>query len=110
MLLSQACQATSQMDMAVNYRWNLPCFPAAVQHRTDDVLEKEVAVSHSMAWMDTVGLVLFSHLPFNTTTNTPQPSLAFQQVALGCAEAAGQSFLLLLLLITLADSMNGATS
>lgn len=94
----------------------LPCFPAAVQHRADDVLVKEVAVSlhkhviSSVAWMDTVGLVLFSHLPFNTTTNTPQPSLAFQQVALGCAEAAGQSFLLLLLLITLADSMNGAKS
>lgn len=26
MLLSQACQATSQMDMAVNYRWNCHAF------------------------------------------------------------------------------------
>lgn len=40
------------------------------------MLVKEVAVSHSMAWLDTVGLVLFSHLPFNSTTNTTQPSLA----------------------------------
>lgn len=29
MLLSQACQAAPQMDIPVNYRLNLPCFPAA---------------------------------------------------------------------------------
>lgn len=77
MLLSQACQATSQMDIPVNYRSNLPCFPAAVEHRADDMLVKEVSVCHCMAWLvGTVGLVLFSHLPCNATTNTRQPSLA----------------------------------
>lgn len=49
MLLSQACQAAFQIDIPVNYRSNLPCFPAAVEHGVDDVLVKEVAVSHSMA-------------------------------------------------------------
>lgn len=81
MLLSQACQATSQMDIPVNYRSNLPCFPAAVEHGADDVLVKEVAVCHCMAWLGTVELVLFPHLPCNATTNTRQPSLALPATA-----------------------------
>lgn len=76
MLLSQACQAASEIDIPVNYGLNLPCSPAAVEHGADDMLVKEVTVSQSMAQLDTVGMVLFSHLPCNATTNTTQPSLA----------------------------------
>lgn len=76
MLLSQACRAASQMDIPVNYRSNPPCSPAALEHGAGDVLAKEVAVSHSMAWLGTGGLVLFSHLPGNAATSTTQPSLA----------------------------------
>lgn len=76
MLLSQACRATSQMDILVNYGSNPPCFPAAVEHKADDVLVKEGAVSHSLARLGAVGLVLSSPLPCNATTTTSQPSLA----------------------------------